>query len=344
MDPTVLDEDTYTDAISFIIERDFYPQLAKIKAHNQYQHARIAGDQQLMKKASQLMIQLNANTAPHQGLQNFYHPEKQDLADRVNLQLNLDQFQSVYTSEDNASFNDLLEKTNAKRKDHYRWYYDKNANQLRIQDLQAPNLLMYYPQGESRSLLEDADNGRRHPKAIQHANTSLDPPSTQTYTPTVAAHPLTLQDPISNTFRGYGLVESTPLIDPSTMDSPLMTWGEIEGTPIQIKGSDTPGRQFTLPKQSLRDQIGMKLSEKASKAYRQRTNERRVRGTPRLGSGLFSPAAQHLLRKSTPQTQSFDSALRSSYAGHASKGGAHSPYATRTPLFRAAASTGQPKK
>ncbi|KAI8063524.1 nuclear protein Es2-domain-containing protein [Gongronella butleri] len=309
MNAVVLDEDTYTEALSHIIQRDFYPKLAKMKAEAAYHEARLAGDRQQVKRITDLLIQL--------------HKDETDLAKRVNLQLSLDQFQTVYTSEDNASFDDLLAKTNAKRKDAYRWYYDKNADQLRIEDMQAPNLLMYYPQGTSRSLLEDKDSGaasRQAPKAISHANTSFEPPIVSTSSTAPAIHPITMQDPVTKNIRGYGMVESTPLIDPGAMDEPLMTWGDIEGTPIQIRGNDTPatGRQFSLPKESARERLGMQLSEQASKAYRKRTSERIVRGTPRVGSGLFSPAAQHLLRKSTPQTRSFDSALRSSYAGQAS--------------------------
>lgn len=40
----VLDEDTYTDAISYIIERDFFPNLAKLRAQQEYFHAEESGD------------------------------------------------------------------------------------------------------------------------------------------------------------------------------------------------------------------------------------------------------------------------------------------------------------
>jgi len=49
--------------------------------------------------------------------------------------------------------------------------------------------------------------------------------------------------------------------------SPLMTWGSIEDTPLKVdEVMATPGPQFKLPKISRREEIGMKLSEKASKA------------------------------------------------------------------------------
>jgi protein DGCR14 len=84
--------------------------------------------------------------------------------------------------------------------------------------------------------------------------------------------------------RGYNLVEATPSLSPTRMGTPQMTWGSIEGTPMLI-GNATPGPQFSLPQISKREQLGMKLSEKASKAYRKKTSERQRTSatTPRSG-------------------------------------------------------------
>lgn len=38
--PVVLDEDTYTEALSAIIERDFYPQLSTLSQRHNYSGAR----------------------------------------------------------------------------------------------------------------------------------------------------------------------------------------------------------------------------------------------------------------------------------------------------------------
>ena len=56
--------------------------------------------------------------------------------------------------------------------------------------------------------------------------------------------------------------------------SPLMTWGEIEGTPFRLDGSDTPvvpsgrGPVFKIPEVPRRDRLLHELAEKASKAHR----------------------------------------------------------------------------
>ncbi|KAI8327791.1 nuclear protein Es2-domain-containing protein [Chlamydoabsidia padenii] len=334
--PVTLDEDTYTEAISRIIERDFFPHLAQMKAESSYHEAQLNGDVDQLRQARQTLSQLTTNQVPVNQLQNYYHPEESDLAKRINLQLSLDQFQTVYTSEDNASFTDLLEKANAKRKSHYRWFYDKQAQQLCIEDdktrsdtSKGGNLLMYYPEGPSKSILADVQH-RGAPKSITHANTMLTTLPTTTTTTTLlqrkeeeAPWAELCGDQSTSAFRGFDLVESTPTIHPSSMEVPLMTWGSIEGTPIRIAQPGTPaGPQFSLPKESQREKLGKALSEKASRAYRKRTNERNqhVKGTPRTGSGLMSPAAQHLLRRSnTPYTKGIDMDLRSSYGGSPSK-------------------------
>lgn len=44
----------------------------------------------------------------------------------------------------------------------------------------------------------------------------------------------------------FGLVEMTPLIAPGVDASPLMTWGDIEGTPMIIGAAPTPGRLLLI--------------------------------------------------------------------------------------------------
>jgi len=56
--------------------------------------------------------------------------------------------------------------------------------------------------------------------------------------------------------------------------SPLMTWGEIEGTPFRLDGSDSPfigstrGPMFKIPDVPRRDRLLHELAEQTSKAHR----------------------------------------------------------------------------
>ena len=78
------------------------------------------------------------------------------------------------------------------------------------------------------------------------------------------------------TVNGFDFVK-TPSPAPGVGESPLMTWGEIEGTPFRLDGSDTPlpsstvgAGAFHLQPVSERDRIGLKLAEKVGKGYRDR--------------------------------------------------------------------------
>lgn len=301
----------------------------------------------------------------------------------VDIDLNLDQFQARYTSEDNSSFIDLLGKANEQRKEKHKWVWDMESNQLRIKEAphvesaltivdehdalpgtwkyKARNALMYMPDVDNvknKSTI-NPDDGRGSPKAVVHSNTQF---SAQDLGVINVQKSKSVKDAESGKmtpwnrlvgddndsdlpeFAGYNLVPETPSINPSSMNTPLMTWGEIEGTPLLITGSETPGpNNFRLPQPSRRDELGHKLSERASKNYRTRMSNKHANKitkgglTPKFGSGIMSPAAQHLLRKSDRRTPSFNDSLRASYgSGSVTPGHARSQ-ATPTPLFRAGA-------
>jgi len=380
---TVLDEDSYTEAISYIIERDFFPNLAKLRAQQEYFHAEDAGDLVGMQQAGRELKRLATN--PRRGAttsdtrQSTTSQLPTNIPNDVDLSLSLDQFQARYTSEDNASFIDLLAKANEQRKEKHKWVWDKESNQLRIKDAphvesaltivderdalpgtwkyKARNALMYQPDVSNikNKSSVNADDGRGSPKAVVYANTQFD---AQNLEVSNTGKPQSMRDAASGKmtpwnklsgdddesdmpeFGGYNLVPESPSINPSSMSTPLMTWGEIEGTPLLITGSETPGpNSFRLPQPSRREQLGHKLSERASKSYRTRSAAQqsgkvsKAGLTPRFGAGIMSPAAQHLLRKSD-RTPSFNDALRASYGSTTPSSRSQ---ATPTPLFRAGA-------
>lgn len=108
--------------------------------------------------------------------------------------------------------------------------------------------------------------------------------------------------------RGFGFVK-TPSPCPGVTESPLMTWGELEGTPFRLDGSDTPirasnGPSFHIAETSRRETIALSLAEKAGErmrnqkakaleAARRNINSPYIRSTiDRLAS--MSPAAKRL--------------------------------------------------
>ena len=102
-------------------------------------------------------------------------------------------------------------------------------------------------------------------------------------------------------------MESTPLIEPSGLASPLMTWGAIESTPLlldinseEFEQAPSSGR-FKIPAMSVREQMALKLTDNFSKTKKQQSTSQSSRKwasspfpnsprTPRLDQ--LSPAVQ----------------------------------------------------
>jgi len=91
--------------------------------------------------------------------------------------------------------------------------------------------------------------------------------------------------------NGFSFMK-TPSPAPGVGDSPLMTWGEIEGTPFRLDGSDTPlpssalaGPAFHLQDVPERDRIGLKLAEKVGQGYRDRRHRSRTAASPYVAHG-----------------------------------------------------------
>lgn len=108
--------------------------------------------------------------------------------------------------------------------------------------------------------------------------------------------------------RGFSFVK-TPSPHPGVQDSPLMTWGELEGTPFRLDGGDTPihsssGPAFHIAENSRRETIGLQLAEKAAERMRSQkakaiATARQNIASPQIRSTLdriaqMSPAAKRL--------------------------------------------------
>lgn len=108
--------------------------------------------------------------------------------------------------------------------------------------------------------------------------------------------------------RGFSFVK-TPSPCPGADESPLMTWGELDGTPFRLDGSETPfrpssGPSFRIAETSKRETIALQLAEKAGERMRDQKAKaietaRRNIASPRIRSTLdrlatMSPAAKRL--------------------------------------------------
>jgi protein DGCR14 len=164
----ILDEDTYTEALSQIIARDFFPGLLETETQQEYLDALESQDEEWIESASRRLQHVmtpgrrrmlatplrqprQATAAGHTPL-DFVGDTPASAASAaatsskrqhpgVDTNLSLAAFQSKYTSEDNESFYKLLDKQNQKRVQKYAWLWTGNKlpskQQLKQKEVEA---------------------------------------------------------------------------------------------------------------------------------------------------------------------------------------------------------------
>ena len=162
----VLEEDEYTEALSHIIARDFFPSLVHLDATNNYLDALRAQDPQLIqasvRRLEDLQTPASRRGRPWQTPSQTPYaagPSETPLRTprgeggeapakraRYDTEMSLDTFQARYTSEDNSSFTQILADENRRRKEQYGWAW---AAQRRVEQ-QRDRML----EGRERLLLE----------------------------------------------------------------------------------------------------------------------------------------------------------------------------------------------
>ncbi|GMH12014.1 hypothetical protein Nepgr_013855 [Nepenthes gracilis] len=144
----VLDEDTYVAAIEKIIERDYFPDIPKLRDRFDWLEAVRSGDPVQIRDAqlkilerrkgkvsngnAEGKIQTPGSTFFRNSVTPFDFDKTPGVVDKnlgegeggqsdngFDVSLSLDEFFRRYTSEDNDSFSKIMEKVNRKRKERY---------------------------------------------------------------------------------------------------------------------------------------------------------------------------------------------------------------------------------
>ena len=185
----VMDEESYTDAISEIIARDFFPGLLETETQQEYLDALDSRDKVWISSAHRRLTQLQtpgrrqgkrgtsiqtpmrafdtptgyAGDTPASIASDMSSPTQATASIKVDTNMSLDKFQSLYTSEDNESFYKLLDKQNQKRAEKYEWMWRENKlpSKMMLKQRKVETKLL-----ESRSTLQD-DSGDRNRLAIR---------------------------------------------------------------------------------------------------------------------------------------------------------------------------------
>lgn len=161
----VLEEDEYTAALSHIIARDFFPSLVHLDATNEYLDAISSRDTHLINASVRRLQEVTSTPATYRGRPwqtpsatpygagpsetPLRTPRGEPMTKRMryNMDMSLDNFQARYTSEDNASFTQIMDEENRKRKERWGWAWEaqKRVENQRDKMIEARERMMIEP-------------------------------------------------------------------------------------------------------------------------------------------------------------------------------------------------------
>ncbi|CAJ2507316.1 Uu.00g085020.m01.CDS01 [Anthostomella pinea] len=170
----VIDEDSYTDALSQIIARDFFPGLLESETQQEYLDAVASKDPAWISSAGRRLQHVMTPGRKRSRRGTLLPPGAQtprsfagdtpvsvtaisassatEEKSEIDTNMSLGTFQSKYTSEDNESFYKLLDKQNSKQAEKYAWLWSGNKlpSKMQLKQEQIEAKLM-----ESQSLTDD---------------------------------------------------------------------------------------------------------------------------------------------------------------------------------------------
>ena len=338
---THLKEDHYAEVVDSLIERDYFPDLPSLRLQHGLAVAERRGDHHAAAEFRHRLAAMTPATplvskpavVTEDGDKSATSKDQRlevSLVDGSSRVLDLagttlDKFQARYTSEDNASFEKLIEKDKSKRRQKESWVEDaerkhnQNVGSIRlaVQDgeqlqgqLQLGNhdarSVMYFqhkhdPKGTKQHARNVEVSVNRHntrfasgtERDVNTKNHDMAPGDTDVISGSQQDHTTATTSPKYRTL-------ATPVIDPANAGaSPLMTYGTVVSTPLLLNDQDSKdsGNIFKIPEASSRDELAHKM---ASRALHQRrssdqksylSSARTSRGASVRTGTVFRPTA-----------------------------------------------------
>merc|ERR1719232_1624013 len=162
-----MDEDEYVAKVEKIIERDFFPELDKLKAQSEYIDARDRNDLETMSRLEEKYSGVRPDTgrrlaspatfdtpvdAPRESDPRRPEGTEDTAAEDKEEKITLDRFMANHTSEDNESFIELQVENERKHRIKNAWMYkdeamylEMKANQMALPSIEQQAALPYKP-------------------------------------------------------------------------------------------------------------------------------------------------------------------------------------------------------
>jgi protein DGCR14 len=387
----VLEEEDYVEALDTIIERDYFPDLPRLRVEHKLLQAKADGKDNIVKKLRDQLATMTPATPVVPGTPGTPATPMPggvvDLTDKrggqqvkrltdgkeciVDTNVRLDTFQARFTSEDNASFEQIVKKDKALRAEK-EWYIEAqqlvhNAEladqQIAVNDGDSGRQIVLTNKFTARDFLNVTEfapqsaGGFAQPSSAascNYGNTRF-PTKVQESEGAQEAAALARRGQLvqaqdderdadsmaaTGSFQRKGLsggrfpLVGTPRMDPNDM-TPIMTYGEVGATPLVLDDRDGPS--FKIPEASKKEARAHALAEEAVK--RARDLKRKERATT---SKPWMVGKKSILstQRSTPGTSRLGTPRSSIFNGRTP--GSQTPRSTpgrSTPLVATPSST-----